>query len=454
MTMSHARRLSLLITTALIAFAASCTSPRPTNVLLITIDTLRDDHCSSSGYERPTTPHLEELSRQGARMALAYSPTSTTGPTHASIFTSLYPIAHGVIKNGLSLGPSFTTLAGTLRERGYDTAGVVSSFVLDTKFGYSRGFDFYDDDFDPQETSLPRKKFEGHDVEGGFDQRATTTTRKALEQLERLGGGERPFFLFVHYFDPHAPYDAPESWVERFRAAESDEGSLSATIDAYDAEIAYTDDAVGALLDRLREIGLEDDTLVIVTSDHGEGLMQHGHPTHGVQIYEEAVRVPLIFRLPGRIASGRVFHEPVELLDLAPTILDLLGSAPVDGLHGRNLAQTLAGDAPLDPQRPVHLHRRHYRARMMGEIPVRGQKFGVRLEQWKYIESDDKESKELFDLESDPGERNNVYESNVDVGRSLSERIAAWRLGRGRETSVQQLSPEDIERLRSLGYVE
>jgi arylsulfatase A-like enzyme len=448
------KRILMVAAVSVIALTASCHRPPPINVLLISIDTLRDDHCSSSGYDRPTTPHLEELSRQGARMAVAYSPTSTTGPTHSSIFTSLYPITHGVVKNGLSLGQSFVTLAEVLRDRGYSTAGVVSSFVLDAKFGYDQGFDFYEDNLDVESASLQRTKFEGHDVHGGFDQRADVTTEKALELLKRLSEGAEPFFMFVHYFDPHNPFDPPEAWAARFRSAEDTEDSITESIDAYDAEIAFADDRMGALLDLLRDRGLERDTLVVATADHGEGLMDHGHMHHGVHIYEEAVRVPLVFRLPDRIEAGRTFHEPVELTDLYPTILDLVGAGTFDGLHGRSLAATLLEDAPLDPERPVHLHRRHYATRQIADITVAGQKFGVRVGSWKYIEGGLGGTRELFNLDSDPGERENVIESHPDVAEDLRSRIAEWMMAYGRTIPVQKLSPEDLERLKSLGYVE
>jgi arylsulfatase A-like enzyme len=448
------KRILFAIVLPTVALAASCHPRRAINVVLITIDTLRDDHCSVSGYDRETTPHLDRLARQGARMAMAYSPTATTGPTHASIFTSLYPVAHGVVKNGMDLSTDFVTLAETLRDRGYNTAAIVSSFVLDAKFGYDQGFDVFEDDFDPGATSLPRKRFEGHYVDGGFDQPADATTRKALQVLERLAEDDEPFFLFVHYFDPHAPYTPPQPWAARFSSAESGGDALAEMIDAYDGEIAFADNGMGQLLDMLREDGLEQDTLVVVTADHGEGLMQHGHMHHGVQIYEESVRVPLVFRLPDRIAAGRVFHEPVELTDLFPTILDMAGAETDGGLHGRSLAATLEADAPLDPDRPVHLHRRHYLPRVMAGIPVAGEKFGVRVGPWKYVEGEDEGSKELFNLESDPGERHNVRDAHPEIAEALSTRIAAWKTAYGRESALEALSPEDLERLKALGYVE
>ena len=422
--------------------------------MLITIDTLRNDHCSISGYAQHTTPRLEALARQGSRMTLAYAPSATTGPSHASIFTSLYPITHGVLKNGANLDAKSTTLAETLRRRGYATAAVVSSFVLNAKFGYDRGFDTYDDDFVAATATIHQTELEGHEVGGGFDQRADVTTRKALGVLRHLARGRPPFFLFVHYFDPHNPYVPPAEWAARFPGADGADDDLAATIARYDAEIAFADDEVGRLLDGVRDLGLDPDTLIVVASDHGEGLMQHGHMEHGVHIYEEAVRVPLLFRLPGRIAAGRVLSEPVELLDIFPTILELTGAQSTPGLRGRSLAAALVAGAALDPRRPIHLYRRHYEPGHDGNIPVAGDKLGIRLGSWKYIEGEEEGTRELFNLDDDPGERMNLFDSSPDVAKELATSLAAWRKAFDRNLPPGSLSPEDRERLRALGYVE
>ena len=190
---SLTRLARLAFVTTLIGLVAGC-SPEPhdgPNVLLVSIDTLRDDHCSVSGYALPTTPGLERLAAQGARIELAYAPTATTGPSHASILTSLYPIAHGVVKNGVKLDDWVETLAERLGAAGYATAGIVSSFVLDAKFGYAQGFDTYDDDFDPESATIDRTVFRGEPIEGSFDQIASRTTDKAARTLRNLGDPRR-----------------------------------------------------------------------------------------------------------------------------------------------------------------------------------------------------------------------------------------------------------------------
>ena len=216
---------------------------------------------------------------------------------------------------------------------------------------------------------------------------------------------------------------------------------------------AFADNEIGALLRFLDEAGEADNTLVIVTADHGEGLMQHGHMHHGAQIYEESVRVPLLFRLPGRIPQGRRITEPVELIDVYPTVLELLGIDRGEGLHGRSLAAALVGDGTLDPERPIHLQRRHYDPQKIGEIDVAGEQFAVRVGKWKYLEGQAEARRELYDLDSDPAELVNVYDEFQEVGERLSERIAAWKMAYGRQHSGQEPSPEDIERLKALGYI-
>jgi arylsulfatase A-like enzyme len=448
----------VIASATVILMGSSChraSDEREMNVLLVTIDTLRHDHCSVAGYARDTTPTLEALARQGTRMELAYAPTATTGPTHASIFTSLYPIAHGVVKNGLPLDEDHVTLAEALRDAGYVTAAVVSSFVLDAKFGYDQGFEVYEDDFDPAAATIDRTWLEDVQVEGAFDQPADRATVVAERLLTRLVQDDRPFFLWVHYFDPHAPYVPPEPFASRYPPDSTTEAELAATISAYDGEIAFADRQVGDLLEALDASGATGDTLVVVTADHGEGLMQHGHMHHGVQIYEEAVRVPLLFRLPGRIPEGRSVAEPVELVDVMPTVLDLAGVEASRLAQGQNLAGAIAGDVRLDPRRPVYLHRRHYKPARIGDLDVAGEKFGIRLGPWKYIEGTEEGTKELFRLEDDPGEQVDLYDSYRAVADELHEKLAAWHKACSRASSdTPDLSPEDLERLKALGYVE
>ncbi|MCZ6893888.1 MAG: sulfatase, partial [Gammaproteobacteria bacterium] len=309
------------------------------------MDTTRSDHCSVYGYELDTTPNLRRFAEQGARFELAYSPTSTTGPTHASLFTSVYPMEHGLVRNGLPLVDRFITLAEHLHEGGYQTAGVVSSYVLAGKFGYGQGFDFYDDRIDPATSRMRMEGQEQEDIEFGFDRPGSETTRHAIEWLDRERDPQRPFFLFLHYFDPHSPYAPPEPFLSRFAPSEEHPDPLDVSVGRYDGDIAFTDYQIGLFLDALEERGLEDNTIVVIVGDHGEGLMQHDHMGHGWHIYEESVRVPFLLRWPERIQHGLVFSAPVELLDVAPTLFDLIGlDTQALDLKGRSLAAALRGD--------------------------------------------------------------------------------------------------------------
>jgi arylsulfatase A-like enzyme len=422
------------------------------NVLLITVDTLRADHCSSYGYPLPTTPVLDALARDGVRLVTAYAPMSSTTPSHATMFTSLYPLGHGIVQNGLTLGGERQTLAETLRAAGYATRAVVSSFALDRRFGLDQGFDAYDDQFDRAHSSLFSRSWEAHRVTGGFDQRATIASDKAIRALQALGG-RRPFFLWVHYFDPHEPYDPPE----RFRSAfpPADESEKARAIAAYDAEIAYTDHEIGRVLETLERKGLADDTLVIVVADHGEGLLQRGHMGHGIVLYEEGVRVPFVLRWPGRLPAGRTIEEPVALVDLLPTVLDLLDlSKNPEGAQGVSLAPALQGAARSAADREVFLQRRRYETPTVSGHPVAGDKFAIRKGRWKYIEANEESTRELFDLSKDPGERQNVAAHFPAEADRLSATIAAWRESHGPDAGHRVSVPADsAERLRALGYV-
>jgi arylsulfatase A-like enzyme len=424
--------------------------------VLVTIDTLRRDHCSAYGYERDTTPTLRRVAAEGARFDLAYSPTATTGPTHSTIFTSLYPIAHGVVKNGVPLGAELRTLAEILGARGYQTAAFVGSFVLDAKFGYDQGFDLYDDDFAPETSTFRGRFWEGHPVPDGFDRRADETTRRAVQWLREGRDPDRRFFLFVHYFDPHAPYVPPPPYDSYFSGA-GGRSALEKEIDAYDGEIAFADHELGRLLSALAESGLEDDTLLAITADHGEGLGQHGHMRHGLFLYEEAVRVPLLFRWPDHIPAGLVFQEPVEFVDLVPTILGLAGhSDSAAHLQGQTLAPVLRGERSLDSGRPVYLYRRLYETgKRVSGVLAKGQQFGIRRERWKYIEAPEEGRTELFDLESDPGELENLYAALPDRASQLAAELEGWRRSHARgEARRVEISEEDRLRLRQLGYVD
>lgn len=447
---------------ALALLAAGCSPPQagpgprgtpapqgtPPNLLLVTIDTLRADHCSAYGYARPTTPTLARLAAEGVLFEQAYAPIPVTGPSHTSLMTGLYPRATGVVANGHVLGASRPTLAELLRARGYATAAVVSAFPLDRRFGLARGFEHYQDRFLPGESSLPQARWEGQALDQPYDRRADATTRQALAWLGGRPQG-RPFFLWVHYFDPHTPYEAPADY--RFPApaegsAASGDRALAA---AYDGEVRFADAELGRLVQELESRHLAEDTLVVVTSDHGEGLGQHGVAEHGSVVYEEATRVPLVFRWKGRLAAGLRWAGPVELLDVLPSVAELLGAGPLAAVQGLSLAPVATGARrAVDAPRPVFLQR-EWQGRG-------GELFGVRDRDHKYVERRNAARvlrRELYDLASDPGELRDVAAQQAQRAEQLARLLEAWRT-RVARAPRQKVDPESVEGLRALGYVQ
>jgi arylsulfatase A-like enzyme len=428
-------------------------APRPgnPNILLVTIDTLRADHASCCGYARPTMPRLERLAAEGALFCHAYCPVPTTAPSHATMLTGQYALVHGVVKNGYTLGPEHETLTERLRAAGYATAAVTASFPVNSRFGLAQGFDLYDDEFPIEGSSYPMRTFEGFALTGGFDRRAAATATRALTWLERERPPERPFFLWVHFFDPHAPYDPPAPYDRAF-AATPDASPTERTIAAYDGEVRYTDEHLGRLLDALEKDGLSRNTIVVVVSDHGEGLGQHGFFDHGMLLYEEAVRVPLVIRWPGQVRAGQNVTSAVPLVDLAPTLMDLAG-VPTDGqaMAGRSLARVLRGEEKADPKRPIFLQRRYYEPGSKRAPKIKGLQYGVRVGGYKLIEAPEDGVTELYDLASDPGELRNVAAEQPDRTRELKALLLDWvRLAPA--FSRQEVSLEDAARLRALGY--
>ena len=429
-----------LVLAALAVLAGGCRrTPAAPNLVLITVDTLRADHTTPYGYGRETTPVLSRLAREGVVVERAYAPMATTGPSHASLMTSRYPLSLGVLRNGQRLDESQTTLAERLHAAGYRTSAVVSSFVLDKRLGFAQGFGTYECRF----------------AAGTFDRRADETTDQAVGWLARRGK-DRPFFLWVHYFDPHEPYAPPAPYDRRFAAAPAGAG-LSA-VALYDGEIAFADHELGRLLDAIDADGQAARTLVVVTADHGEGLMQHGHMGHGLHLYEEAVHVPLIFRWPGELPAGARLAGPVEHVDLVPTVLELLGlPRGEEDLQGRSLASALRGaksGAGRDPDRPVFFQRRLYDTGIVSGFRVAGEKFAVRAGPWKYIEAAQEGTRELYDLSGDPGETKDLFGARADVAERLARGLAGWRRRFDRHARARDdASSETQDALRALGYV-
>ncbi|REK09462.1 MAG: tetratricopeptide repeat protein [Planctomycetota bacterium] len=398
---------------------------RDYNVLIITTDTTRADHLGCYGNRGIETPVLDKLAREGILCSNAITPSPSTLPAHSSLMTGLYPYHHGARSNGtFHLVDDVTTLAERLQAAGYRTGAAVSAFVLDSRFGLDQGFDDYNDD-------LTRgMKYSPH----MFRKRAAELTNEPVAKWLRENGSE-PFFLWVHYFDPHAVYLPPEPFRSRYAD------------DPYDGEIAYADSQIGALLAQLEDLGVRDKTLVVYTSDHGEGLGEHGEFTHSLLIYDGTLRVPLIFHAPSGLPQGKVLDRQTCLIDVAPTVLSLLGLDVPDEFDGLDLSRP----APPEP-RPLLIETMASMV-MHGWAPL----VGIRRDDYKYILAP---TPELYDLRQDPGEEENLHEAQADVTRGLSERLAGF-LGedpylaarRAIDLKTLDLDREAMGHLAELGYV-
>jgi choline-sulfatase len=394
------------------------------NVLLITLDTTRADHLGCYGYEKAQTPRLDGLARDGVRFARAYAPAPLTLPAHASIMSGLYPVAHGVRNNGHELAPRIRTLAEILKAHGYSTSAFISSFSVDSRFGIGQGFDVYDDTFRAQQ---PLKS-------ANAERRAEETFTRFSRWLAGIGSNR--FFAWVHYYDPHLPYDPPSPYRE---------GSPGRP---YDGEIAYMDHYVGAVLDGLAERGILDKTLVVVAGDHGEGLGDKVETGHGVFLYEETLRIPLIFHDRAVFRRAQVVESAVRLVDVAPTILDMIGlQAETAGMQGQSLVPRISGKAKKDLEAFIETF---YPRENFGWSEL----VGLVSDRWKFIQSP---RSELFDLRTDPGERNNLFGASADKAGELAKRLEREILrlssGPGVPEGPSSVKVEDRERLRSLGYV-
>ena len=444
---------------ALVFAVAGCRRESP-NVILVSVDTLRADALGTYGGPI-ATPTFDRLAHEGVVFEHTYAPTSATAPSHATLFTGQEPQRHGVLRTGEALAKDAQPLAALFHAHGYATAGFVSSFVLDPRFGWNAGFDHYDAEIPEAGATMGKQKpypgaFWGAERFGGFDRRATSTTDAVVRWLATA---PEPYFLFVHFFDPHGPYVPPTAFAERTaQMPVSLDGrelpsvppaKLEQLIRRYQGEVLYVDDALAAVAEAATHKSKRP-TVIAVTGDHGEGLGQHRWLEHAVSLYDEQVHVPLLLYAPGRLPGGRRVATPVALADVAPTLLDLAGlPAPTAPIDGRSLAAAARGGAEPDA-RPIFGVRR-----LVSEEAGwgHGVQLSVRNGRWKYIWASDAPH-ELYDLDADPGERSNVLDAHADVAaelRGLLERHVA-ALPKPREAAP--LSEETRKALQALGYAE
>ena len=403
------------------------------NVLLITIDTLRADRVGAYGNPSGLTPTLDRLAENGLRFEAAFTPVPMTLPAHASILTGLEPFRHGIRNNTeFKLGQT-PTLATMLKSAGYRTGAFVGAFVLNAGFGLNRSFDLYDDHFD-RAGDIADVHMAERPAERVIRPATEWILRSALAadsaSVSTAGSDRpRPWFAWVHLYDPHAPYQAPPDY--------SHGRSL------YDAEVAYTDAMIGRGLDQLRAAGQLTRTIVIVVADHGEALGDHGEAAHGLFAYDSTLRVPMILTAPG--IRTQVVRTPVANLDLVPTVLDLLGIAIPPGLDGRSLLG--AADGGTRNSRALYFEALDANL-TRGWAPL----VGVMVHGWKFI---DLPIPELYDLEHDPGETHNLATREQERSRVLRARLKDIVGSRrsGPEAVRADTDAETNQRLVSLGYI-
>ena len=398
------------------------------NLLLITIDTLRADHLGCYGYKRAQTPNLDALARDGARFETAYAVVPTTLPSHTTMMTGSYPMKTGMHDfSGNRLSPGEPTLAGILKAQSYHTGAVVGAAVLDHRFGLDSGFDFYYDHFDfnrLDEANLDAMERPGDKV-----------AEIALEWLKKNKSGK--FFLWVHLYDPHYPYTPPAPFSATFKNQ------------PYDGEIAFADAQLGRLFRYLKSNSLYDNTVIAVAGDHGEGLGEHGERTHGFFIYDSTMHVPLIIKMASSSrlqALNRVISQPVSLVDLMPTLLEAVNSAPPVGTQGRSLLPLLVRkiESGSELYTETFLPRLHFD---WSELR------GIRRQQYHFI---DGPKPELYDLARDPHEMINIYAERPALNRELRallEETIQKNTRNGDSSEKNTLDPAMMDRLKSLGYV-
>jgi len=411
---------------------AACTA-QPPNLLLISVDTLRPDHLASYGYERDTSPAIGRLARQGVLWENAYAPSPATVASHASLFSGRHPYQHRTLNYASALPDEERTLAEILGESGYRTFAVATSIRFHDSSGFAQGFEHFE--------SLH---------EHPKNARGALATDRVLE-LVRSDEDARPFFGFVHYFGPHTPYWPPAQWRVRWHEGAEPElpggpgpyvhgrrepghevplETLRYLEALYDAEISYLDSDLARLLDGLAAAGLADDTLVVLVSDHGEEFKEHGGLAHARTLFEEALRVPLLMRFPAGLPAGLRVSRPAQLVDVAPTVLELLGlPVPLD-LPGRSL---------------VGLGQRGVRQWSVTASLPEG-RFKALFEQGT--------EPQLFQLDVDPGEQRNLAPSRAEILRRLVASGPAEMVD-GLEAGPTQQVPEDVRRrLAEIGYTE
>jgi arylsulfatase A-like enzyme/Tfp pilus assembly protein PilF len=400
---------------------------RGANVLLVTIDTLRADYVGAYGSARGATPALDRFAAEGLRFDTVYAHVPLTLPSHTTIMTGVYPFTNGVRDNGsFRFDGARPTLASALKHAGYDTAAFVGAFPVDARFGLNAGFDVYDDNY-------------GSRPAGGelsvLERPAEQVLAPAYDWIARRSSNPEsripnPWCVWVHLYDPHDPYDPPEPYRTRYAS------------EPYAGEVAYADAALGKFLDRLRSSGALAHTLVVITSDHGESLGEHGERTHGLFAYNATLRVPIIVWAPPVVRPG-VVSSPARLVDIMPTILDLVGVDAGAAFDGRSVRPVADGEgAASDPGsyfEALNANLARNWAPLTGLVQS-----GVKLI--------DLPVPELYDLRADPGEQQNLYARRADLAKPLERQLDTLTANASKPAAAP-VDRETAQRLQSLGYI-
>lgn len=441
------------------------------NIVLIVLDTTRADHLSIYGYKRDTTPHLAAFAEEAIRFERAYATSTWTVASHASLFTGLLPVTHQATQENLRLDQELDTLAELLSRAGYETVAFTNnswiSAVTELSQGFEKVYALWRDRQRPEGDGLPHP------------------TNRAVSEWLRARLPDRPFFLFINYMEPHWPYKAPLMYQKRYidpgtspkvversgfpaifwylRNRHAPEEVLRTRSGLYDAELAYLDATLGELLDSWRELALLDEALVVVTSDHGENLGEHGHQGHSFALYDSTLRIPLLIRQPGGKAGGTLRQDPVQLTDVFTTIASAAG---IETLDERVVGEDLLS-APLPEDRPIigeYYHPKTFLARFprtpaaeKALAPFKRRIRSIQIGPDKLIWGSDGRH-ELYQTREDPGEADNRIERTPERARRLETRLAeiVERLSRPitkPQPSFSEMDPETIENLRALGYL-
>ncbi|HKM46014.1 MAG TPA: sulfatase-like hydrolase/transferase, partial [Terriglobales bacterium] len=441
------RRLLLALLLAQLASAAAVPKPAKKspaakavlpNIILITLDTTRADRMGFLGSERGLTPNLDTLAKQSVVFTRAYAQVPLTTPSHAALLTGTYPQFSHMEDLGAPLGADLPYLPDLLHHHGYHTAAFIGAYILDpaaTAPGFQRGFDIYDANFHVRKPGEDRYK--------SVERRAEDVANRALGWLSHHQ--QRPFFIWLHFYDAHDPYDPPEPFKTHYASF------------PYDGEIAYTDSIVGSLVEVLQKHGLYQDSVIAIAADHGEAFGEHGEERHGMFLYDETIHVPLLLKLPAGRLGGKRVEERVALAEVAPTLLEAAGIAAPAAMQARSLfplmdrgkmdaVKSAAIDQEKTPEQPVY-SMTNYAHRAFGWSELRSWRTGKYL----YVQAP---KRELYDQASDPDAAKNLAPDAKAVANTLDSQLTDFQQKTsGAQTEPTKLDPTQAEKLRALGYL-